>query len=269
MISGFISLSTGISAYHWQIIAFLAWFSSITHLSGLTVLRSQPSSHQRNTTVRIVLMFVLLALLIVATVPTGYFSWADNEFQGYPLDKKQRFMSSPAICYFNPNSSTWDLWGSAATGSSVTEAGSFQSMVGSELLLLTGFFTRAVKMSRTLSQRITRNIRHPLSRYSQRLLINISSNHEKHDQRGRRQCIWHVVIAQPCLALFISARIIADSYSSLFSEVSIAQHHRTRTTREPADPATGDLGLGGSPVGFLEDHRCNRTTTTRDIRPGE
>lgn len=73
--SGFISLSTGISAYHWQIISFLAWFSSITHLSALTVLRNHPSKHQRNIKVRMVPMVVLLGLLVVATIPTSYFSW--------------------------------------------------------------------------------------------------------------------------------------------------------------------------------------------------
>lgn len=225
MISGFISLSTGVSAYHWQIITSLAWFSSITHLSGLTVLRSHHSNHQRNTTVRMVLMFVLLALLIVATVPSGYFSWGESEFQGFPSDEKHRFMSSPAICYFKPDSGAWDLWGSAATISSVTEAGSFQSMVVSVVLLLTGFSTRIVKMSRRLSQNITANIRRPISQYSQRTLVTISSRNGKHDRRGLRQWTLHVGIVQPCLAFFISARIIADTYSSLFTEVLM---HETR-----------------------------------------
>lgn len=169
---------------------------------------------------RIVLMFVLLSLLIVATIPSSYFSWGDNEFQGLPSDEKHKFMSSPAICYFKPNSGTWNLWGSAATIASATETGSFQSMVVSVLLLLNGFSTRTVKMSRRLSQSITTNIRRPISRYLQKLLIKISSRNEKHGLRGLWQCMWHVVIVQPCLALFISVRIMADSYSSIFTEVS-------------------------------------------------
>lgn len=106
LISGFISLSTGISAYHWQIIAYLAWFSSITHLSGLTVLRNHEYHLQRNTKVRLVLMFVLLTLLIVASIPTGYFSWANSQFHELPPDEKHRFMSSPAICYLRLDSGT-------------------------------------------------------------------------------------------------------------------------------------------------------------------
>lgn len=206
-------------------ITSLAWFSSITHLSGMTVLRSHHSQQQRNMTVRVILMLVLLALLSIATVPTGYFSWGDSEFQDVPSDEKHKFMSSPAICYFKPDSGTWDLWGSIVTIHSVTEAGSFQSMVVSVLLLLHGFFTRVVKMSRRVSQSITGNIRRPISHYSQKLLMKISSRNEKRNRRGLRQRMWHILIIQPCLAVVISARIIADTYSSLFTEVSM---HDTR-----------------------------------------
>lgn len=219
LISGFISLSAAISAYHWQMIGLLGWFSSITHLSGLTVLRYHPSNRQSSTKIRIILMFVLLVLLLVAVVPTGYFSWGDSQFQNLPSDESRKFMSSPAMCYLRLNSGTWDLWGSAMSRSSATETGSFQSMVGSALLLLAGFSTRTVKMSERLSHNITTGIRRPISLCVQRLLIIVWSRDGKHDQRGLRQCIWHEAVAQPCLAVFISFRIIADIYSSLFMEV--------------------------------------------------
>lgn len=225
LISGFISLSTGISAYHWQIIAYLAWFSSITHLSGLTVLRNHEYHPQRNTKVRLVLMFVLLTLLIVATIPTGYFSWANSQFQELPPDEKHRFMSSPAVCYLRLDSDTWDIWGSAATKPSITETGSFQSMVVSVVFLLAGFSARTVKMSGRLSRSMSKGIRRPISHYSQRLLVVISSRNEEPHRRGLRERIWHLAIAQPLLALFFSVRIIADGCSSLLTEVL---HHHTR-----------------------------------------
>lgn len=228
MISGFISLSTGISAYHWQIIAYLAWFSSITHLSGLTVLRNYQSHPQRNTKVRMVLMFVLLTLLIVATIPTGYFSWANSQFQELSADEQHRFMSSPAVCYLRLGSGTWNIWGSAETKLSVTETGSFQSMVVSVVFLLAGFSARTIKMSGRLSQNMNRGIRRPISHYSQRLLVVVSSWNEKQDHRGLRQRVWHIAIAQPCLAFFFSIRIIADGCSSLLTEVLL--HFTTYTS---------------------------------------
>lgn len=171
-----------------------------------------------------VLMVVLLGLLVVATMPTGYFSWGESEFQDLPPDERQRFMSSPAICYLNPNSGTWDLWGLGITGTSVTETRSFMSMVISTFLLLHGFLTRTVKMSRRLSHNITTKLRRRISHCLQRLLVMVSSSNGKHNRQALRQRTWHVVIVQPCLALFISARIIADSYSSLFTEVQGRTH---------------------------------------------
>lgn len=166
-----------------------------------------------------VFMSVLLVLLLVATIPTAYFSWEDREFNNLPSDEKQRFMSSPAICYFSPTSGTWHIWGSGSTERSVTETVSFQSMVFSASFLFLGFLTRAVKMSRRLSQNISTKVRHPISRHSQKILLKVSSRNGKQNRQDLRICIWHIVIVQPCLAVFISARIIADSYSSLFTEV--------------------------------------------------
>ena len=37
--SGYSQLSYGLSSYHWQLIVYLAWFSSLTHLTTLTALR--------------------------------------------------------------------------------------------------------------------------------------------------------------------------------------------------------------------------------------
>lgn len=83
-------------------------------------------------------------------------------------------------------------------------------------------------MSWRLSQNMNRGIRRPISHYSQKLLVVVSSRNEKQDRRGLRQVIWHMAIAQPCLALFFSIRIIADGCSSLLTEV--LQHYTTHTS---------------------------------------
>lgn len=40
LISGYAQLECGLSCYHWQVLVYLAWFSSLTHLSCLTLLRN-------------------------------------------------------------------------------------------------------------------------------------------------------------------------------------------------------------------------------------
>lgn len=209
------SSHTGISAYHWQIISYLAWFSSVTHLSGLTVLRNRLANDRRNVRVRVVLMFALLALLLVAIIPTGYFSWANSQFRDLTGAEKRKFMSSPALCYLKPDSGTWNLWGSAVAQSSVTKTGSFQSMIISVVFLIAGFSARTVKMCGGLSQRFTQKISRPISRALQRLLPSENNRRDEPELR----CIWHITVARPCLALFLSTRIITDCCSSLLVEV--------------------------------------------------
>lgn len=154
-------------------------------------------------------------------VPTGYFSWGDSRFKDFPVDEKKRFMASPAICYLRPRSGTSEFWGWVMAWSPLTETGAFQSMVMSVLLLLAGFSARAVKMSRRLSQSFTTGIRRPLSRHAQRILVAVSTRNGGRGRQGIWERLWHVVITQPCLALFISSRLIADVYSSMFAEVSL------------------------------------------------
>jgi hypothetical protein len=45
LISGHVQLESGLAAYQWQFIVELAWFSCLTHLACLTLLRNHLSRH--------------------------------------------------------------------------------------------------------------------------------------------------------------------------------------------------------------------------------
>ncbi|RMY35816.1 hypothetical protein D0865_13805 [Hortaea werneckii] len=47
LVAGYANLDSGISAYHWQIITYLAWMSSNVHLTTLTLLRDWLDSNRR------------------------------------------------------------------------------------------------------------------------------------------------------------------------------------------------------------------------------
>ncbi|KAF6829682.1 hypothetical protein CPLU01_07764 [Colletotrichum plurivorum] len=80
LLAGFKNLAdNSISAYHWQLIVYFAWFSNVTHLSCLTVLRRHFHRNQRDRRWRLLLMAVLWVGLLVAMVPTFYFNWATGE----------------------------------------------------------------------------------------------------------------------------------------------------------------------------------------------
>ncbi|KAF4482896.1 hypothetical protein CGGC5_v009641 [Colletotrichum fructicola Nara gc5] len=69
----------GLSAYHWETAVYLAWFSSVTHLSALTFLRTYLAKHPKGRLCRLIFMFILLVLLFVGIIPTGHFEFLDGD----------------------------------------------------------------------------------------------------------------------------------------------------------------------------------------------
>jgi hypothetical protein len=92
---GFSQLNCGISALHWKVLIFLAWFSSLTHLATLFVLRQYFRERPAISLVRVILMLATLGLTIVAIVPIGSPEWPANTLDWQTLAKFKR----PALCY--------------------------------------------------------------------------------------------------------------------------------------------------------------------------
>ncbi|EQB50616.1 hypothetical protein CGLO_09931 [Colletotrichum gloeosporioides Cg-14] len=86
LMSGYMSLKheRGLSAYHWKIVVSLAWFSSVTHLSALTFLRSYLAKHSSRRLWRLTLMLILLVLLFVGFLPTGHFDFLGSQLDNDP-----------------------------------------------------------------------------------------------------------------------------------------------------------------------------------------
>lgn len=74
LVSGLLSLPEAngpITGSDWQMIVYLAWFSATTHLAGLSTLRGYFIRNRHGRSVRVALMFILVALLVTALVPAG------------------------------------------------------------------------------------------------------------------------------------------------------------------------------------------------------
>lgn len=89
--SGYAQLPSGLSAYHWQMIVYLAWFSSLTHLTTLTILRQYFRENTAARLWRTILMLVMVTMLGIALLPTGDARWS------YYGDNSAGL---PALCYF-------------------------------------------------------------------------------------------------------------------------------------------------------------------------
>ncbi|RMY31227.1 hypothetical protein D0866_07437 [Hortaea werneckii] len=84
LVAGYANLDSGISAYHWQIITYLAWMSSNVHLTTLTLLRDWLDSNRVLRRWRIAGMTILLLLLIAALIPTTKYVWI-SALRNHPL----------------------------------------------------------------------------------------------------------------------------------------------------------------------------------------
>lgn len=91
LISGYSQLRGGLAVYYWQLTVDLAWFSSVTHLTTLTCLRSYFRERQGLKILRLVCMVVTAGMLSSALASTGYLG--DTSFT----------YDYPAWCLFHPN----------------------------------------------------------------------------------------------------------------------------------------------------------------------
>lgn len=91
LVSGYTQINCGLSAYHWQIVVYLAWFSSLTHLTTLTALRTFFREQPTLAYWRVFFMGCTVVLLATALGSTGYIY---QDYLSTPL-------AVPAFCLFS------------------------------------------------------------------------------------------------------------------------------------------------------------------------
>jgi len=204
--SSYALLRCGFDASHWQIAVYLAWFSAVTHLSGLTVLRTYLNTYPWAKHIRVLLMFSLLILLIVGLIPTGFF---------FPRTINR---ASQVMCYFNlsygyRHFSEVDRRESEV--SRVEETTSWQAMLFSIFLLIFGFITRSTRLFRPLSTAFRLRVRQPLSGWARRNLRRL----EPFGPPSGSEILKSETITKPALAFFLMIRLSCDLFSSMLFEV--------------------------------------------------
>lgn len=97
--AGFQGLREGtLSAYHYQIVLYLAWMSSSVHLTAITVLASYLKRHRGVMVWRLTGMLVLFVMLVVGLVPTISNSWGNFLWPDIPTNKTG--WAIPARCFW-------------------------------------------------------------------------------------------------------------------------------------------------------------------------
>lgn len=135
LIGGFSQLHYGLDAYHWQILVYLVWFSSLTHLTTLTVLRQYFRENPALRLWRAGFMLVTVIMLGIALVPTGNSLWLPVVL----YDSKWTLAGIPVLCYYESDAPPYVAHGRGRGPSS--------AMTVSVLVLFFGYLTRLVKLS--------------------------------------------------------------------------------------------------------------------------
>lgn len=200
LVSAFAQLRCGLSAYHWQIMCSLAWFSSLTHLSCLTILRNNLYNHPGERLWRLFGMAIVVGLLIVALVPTANYDWTP-----YNLKQSMPALSDYAICYLNwqPNDNSITL----------------VSTIVSISILAVGFLTRLVRVIKTLSIDVLQHARGQVSNRLQKWLMAVY-NKLQLDEPSMTLSFQRTLIYWPLLAMFLAVRVAVDTWLSMAAEVS-------------------------------------------------
>lgn len=249
LISAYISIPCGTTAYHWQIIVYLAWFSSIIHLSGLVAVRHYLYSRPWERLARILAALVFLVMLLVAMVPTGYFDW-DIEAMD-PVTS----MNSSVACFFDPSygpevakqtdigrcmryntinseaplaEDDLEAWCAENGVMGVRGSAALQSMIFSVVLLAWGFLSRIVRLWKPLNRFIALSIRRPITEMLQRWITSLEGRTltsggqsgmmhlREENEKGAR----YFLINRPLVAWLVFVRLNIDCMTSMFGEVS-------------------------------------------------
>ena len=121
----------------------MAWFSSCTHLSTLTVLRTYFREHTAIRKWRLIAMLLMFLMLPAALVPTLTMAWASDSLITYALS------GMPARCFY-----TSSAWHAGSLGSCSPDPSTREPQVLSQqmttvismLYLSSTYATRAVQL---------------------------------------------------------------------------------------------------------------------------
>ena len=193
--SGYAQLHCGISCYHWQTVVYLSWFSSLTHLTTLTVIRQYFRDNPEARLWRAILMLTMFTMLGIALLPTGDAWWLAGS-------------NIPALCYLKRLV--------ARSPEKRFEFSGYQSttMLISLMVLFSGYLTRLIK----LSKQATAFTRLWIRTKPGEMLKDAMNDSNQQAGRAQASLYWrskHLVLETACVLL----RAFFDTYDSTLWEV--------------------------------------------------
>ncbi|OJJ68653.1 hypothetical protein ASPBRDRAFT_46845 [Aspergillus brasiliensis CBS 101740] len=222
IISGYSQLGSGLQTFYWQAVVNLTWFSTLTHLSCLTILRNHLYLHASERTWRLAAMAILCVLLAISLGFTGNYGWSFQE------SNKPAFTDA-AICFIQIKPPFQRA---------------FFNMLSSILLIGFSFMVRVIKLYRFLSVDVFAKARARISRWTYTCLRIV---HYWSDAAAQSPSFKCMLCYYPLLAVKLSAGLLIDAWTSVFMEICWVAFayfwgvYRFKSTFQVVDYPTGFL----------------------------
>jgi hypothetical protein len=196
--SAFSQLDSGFQIYHWQMSIWLAWFSSVTHLGTLSVLRNYLREYPALRVRRLFSMLMIVIMLVVSILPTGSPTWLN-------------FPGDYAGCYFQSLTASWN-----ASAGGQPRNNAFLA-VATVAIIATSYLIRFIKMFRRTSTYTRAHFRVKPGKQVKRGLDALLKMAES---VGPKWSHWTILIFyNPFLVVFLIARAVFDLIESMLWEV--------------------------------------------------
>lgn len=199
-------------------VCYLAWFATVTHLSGLSIMSKHLHGRSWERKSRMVLMGILLVVLVVAMVPMAAITISEDD-GGEDLVLA---WNCNATCFFSPQFMGKNIhsvslglgWGD--TRMLTQTAAQFGSAIVAVTLMCFSFIIRFGRITPSLLS-TTKSMKASTSTRIQRVLRRIAN---KHFSRVWQDVLWRELLARPLLCVFLLLRTWLLLWSSMFFEVS-------------------------------------------------
>lgn len=229
LLSGYSDLACFISAYHWQVIVYLAWLSNTTHIACLSACRAHLFRHQVQRNIRLFFMFLLWVGLLVAMIPTAYFNWRPVEpSAAQPWSSARCFydravakaLYNETMCVVNrltPNEMRTDgtVPGSLCWTYALHQSSAFSSAILSGLVLGLGSLFSVARLTRSTSEFGRIHVRNRVSGWTKGLLLAAMDKNANQGEGSKRpRLAREVFVILPLTTVYLTGKLIADLLTS-------------------------------------------------------
>ncbi|KAK1828757.1 hypothetical protein QBC39DRAFT_415632 [Podospora conica] len=265
LLSGYSDLTCFISAYHWQVIVYLAWLSNTTHIACLSACRAYLFRHQLQRNIRLFFMFLLWVGLLGAMIPTAYFNWRPVEPSAAQPWSSARCFYDQAVAkaLYNETFCVLNRWtgdeiptdgtvpGSTCWTYSLGQSSAFSSAILSGLVLGLGSMFSVARLTRSTSEFGKVHVRRRVSGWTKRLLVAAMDKNAREGVESKRwRLAREVFIILPLTTVYLTGKLIADLLTSEIVGIvwlavsAVWGTVQLQYTRNSVDVQEGEWGFG-------------------------